>query len=154
MNVVISCEDLAHLMASEGLYAVFDVRERGEYNECQIPNTTSLPRSQIEFRIAELVPDRKVQVVVYDEGEARAPLAAATLLRLGYEKISILNGGLSAWQSEDRPTVSGVNVPSKAFGERVHHERNIPDLAPEELKALQDALGGSRNSRCPHSRGV
>jgi rhodanese-related sulfurtransferase len=138
MNVVISCEDLAHLMASNQLCAVFDVRERGEYNECQIPNTTSLPRSQIEFRIAELVPDRKVQVIVYDEGDARAPLAAATLLRLGYEHISILEGGLSAWQSQGRPTVRGVNVPSKAFGERVHHERNVPDLTPEELKALQD----------------
>jgi rhodanese-related sulfurtransferase len=34
--------------------------------------------------------------------------------------------------------VSGVNVPSKAFGERVHHERNVPDLTPEELKSLQD----------------
>ena len=138
MNVVISCEDLARLMASEQLHAVFDVRERGEYNECQIPNTTSLPRSQIEFRIAELVPDRRVQVVVYDEGDARAPLAAATLLRLGYENISILDGGSNAWQSEGRPTVSGVNVPSKAFGEKVHHDRNIPDLTPEDLKSLQD----------------
>ena len=138
MNVVISCEELAGLMASEQLFAVFDVRERGEYNECQIPNTTSLPRSQVEFRIAELVSDRKVPVVVYDEGDARAPLARATLARLGYEHISILDGGLSAWQSQGRPTVSGVNVPSKAFGERVHHERNVPDLAPEELKSLQD----------------
>jgi rhodanese-related sulfurtransferase len=138
MNVVISCEELARLMASEQLYAVLDVRERGEYNECQIPNTTSLPRSQIEFRMTQLVPDRKVPVVVYDEGGARAPLGAAALLRLGYEHISILEGGLSAWQSQGRPAVSGVNVPSKAFGERVHHERNVPDLTPEELKTLQD----------------
>ena len=29
-------------------------------------------------------------------------------------------------------------MPSKAFGERVHHERNVPDLTPEELKSLQD----------------
>jgi rhodanese-related sulfurtransferase len=138
MNVVISCEDLAHLMASNQLHAVFDVRERGEFNECQIPDATSLPRSQIEFRIAELMPDPKVPIIVYDEGDARAPLAAATLLRLGYEQISILDGGLNAWQADGRPTVSGVNVPSKAFGERVHHERSIPDLTPEELKALQD----------------
>jgi rhodanese-related sulfurtransferase len=138
MNVVISSEELAQLMASEQLYAVFDVRERGEFNECQIPNTTSLPRSQIEFRIGELVPDTNIPVIVYDEGGARAPLAAATLLKLGYEQISILEGGLSRWQGEGRPTVSGVNVPSKAFGERVHHERNIPDLRPEELKDLQD----------------
>ena len=138
MNVVISCEELARLMASEQLFAVFDVRERGEYNECHIPNATSLPRSQIEFRIAELVPDRKVQLGVYDEGVARAPLATTTLASLGYEHTSILDDGLSAWQSQGRPTVSGVNVPSKAFGERVHHERNVPDLAPEELKSLQD----------------
>ena len=138
MNGVISCEELARLMPSKRLYAVFDVRERGEYNGGQIPGTSSLPRSQIEFRIAELVPDRHVPVVVYDEGGARAPLASATLRRLGYEGVSILQGGLSAWQSEGRSTVSGVNVPSKAFGERVQHERNIPDLTAEELKTLSD----------------
>ena len=126
------------MMASDALYAVFDVRERGEYNECQIPNATSLARSQIEFRIAGLVPDRKVQLVVYDDGGARAPLAAATLRRLGYENVAVLGGGLSGWKSADQPTVSGVNVPSKAFGERVQHARNIPDLSAEELKALQD----------------
>ena len=32
----------AELMASDGLFAVFDVRERGEYNDGQIANTTSL----------------------------------------------------------------------------------------------------------------
>ena len=68
--------DTAALMTSDGLFAVFDVRERGEYNDCQIPNATSLPRSQIEFRIGALVPDRKVPIVVYDEGGSRAELAA------------------------------------------------------------------------------
>jgi rhodanese-related sulfurtransferase len=138
MNAAISCDDLARLMASEQRFAVFDVRERGEYNQCQIPDTTSLPRSQIEFRVAELVPDRDVQVIVYDEGGARAPLALATLTRLGYQHVAILDGGLDAWQSQGRPTFAGVNVPSKAFGERIHHERNVPDLTPEELKSLQD----------------
>jgi rhodanese-related sulfurtransferase len=125
-------------MNSEQRFAVFDVRERGEYNQCQIPHTTSLPRSQIEFRIAELLPDREVQLVVYDEGGARAAMAASTLARLGYQRVVILGGGLSAWQSQGRPTLSGVNVPSKAFGERVHHERNVPDLTAQELKSLQD----------------
>jgi hypothetical protein len=30
---------------------------------------------------------------------------------------------------EKLPAVSGVNVPSKAFGERVHHERTIPEIS-------------------------
>jgi rhodanese-related sulfurtransferase len=134
----ISCRDLAALMAFETLYAVFDVRERGEFNLGQISNATSLPRSQIEFRIAELVPDRRIPIVVYDEGEGRAGLAARTLGEFGYENVSILDGGLPEWRKEKLPAVSGVNVPSKAFGERVHHERTIPEISPEELRNLQE----------------
>ena len=133
----ISCRDLAALMASETLYAVFDVRERGEFNLGQISNATSLPRSQIEFRIAELVPDRRIPIVVYDEGEGRAGLAARTLGEFGYENVSILDGGLPEWRKEKLPAVSGVNVPSKAFGERVHHERTIPEISRKNLEACR-----------------
>ncbi len=125
-------------MVSDHLFAVFDVRERGEYNECQIPGTISLPRSQIEFRIHQLVPDRGTVVVVYDDADGRAPLAANTLTQLGYAQVSMLDGGLARWQSEGRPTVSGVNVPSKAFGEKVHHERNVPEITAEALHRLQE----------------
>ncbi|HSK29070.1 MAG TPA: rhodanese-like domain-containing protein [Candidatus Limnocylindria bacterium] len=138
MNAVLSCGELSELMASDGLFAVFDVRERGEFNQCQISGATSLRRGQIEFRLAQLVPNRNIPIVLYDEGDARAPLGAATLLRLGYQQVAVLAGGLVAWQGEGRPTVSGVNVPSKAFGERVHHDRNIPELTAEELKTLKD----------------
>ena len=65
-------------------------------------------------------------------------MAAATLTELGYVKVAILSGGLSAWQRDGLTTVSGVNVPSKAFGERVHHDREVPDLSAEELKVLLD----------------
>jgi rhodanese-related sulfurtransferase len=139
MNAVVSCRELADLMASEELFAVFDVRERGEFNQCQIYRATSLPRSQMEFRLAQLVPNRKIPIVLYDDGGARAPLGAATLMSFGYEQVGVLAGGLGAWQAEGRPTVSGVNVPSKAFGEKVHHDRKIPELTAEELKALKDA---------------
>lgn len=138
MGPALSCEDLANLMASSQLYAVFDVRERGEFNECQIPHVTSLPRSQIEFRIGVLVPDRNIPVIVYDEAGARATLAAATVMALGYQRVSILDGGLNAWRSNGRPVVSGVNVPSKAFGEKVQHERKVPEVTAEELKSLQE----------------
>jgi rhodanese-related sulfurtransferase len=125
-------------MASDSLYALLDIRERGEFNARQVANATSLPRSQIEFRIAELVPDRKISIVVYDDGGKRAQLAASTLAGLGYSNVAVLEGGLPSWQQAGLPTASGVNVPSKAFGERVHHERGIPDISPEELKSLQN----------------
>src|SRR5499433_90089 len=135
----ISCRDLVALMASKTPHAVFDVRERGEYNAGQIANATSLPRSQIEFRIGALVPDRRIPIIVYDEGEGRARLAAHTLEEFGYG-VSILDGGLPGWEQEGHPTVTGVNVPSKAFGEKVHHERTIPEISPQELKSLQERV--------------
>ena len=135
----ISCCELSEWMDSNALHAVFDVRERGEYNARQISFATSLPRSQIEFRIAELVPNRDIPLFVYDEGGERAALAARTLAELGYGNVAVLDGGLAAWEREGRPVVSGVNVPSKAFGEKVQHEQAIPDISPEELKLLLDA---------------
>jgi len=135
----ISPGELADLMNSDGLYAVFDVRERGEFNNGQIPNSTSLPRSQIEFRIAELVPNQKVAIVVYDEGGERGALAAQTLAECGYGSVSVLEGGLNEWRKQGHPIVNGVNVPSKAFGEKVQHERRIPEITPEELQRLRDA---------------
>jgi len=136
---MVSPSELAGLMTSDGLYAVFDVRERGEFNVGQLLNSTSLPRSQIEFRIAELVPNRNVTIVVYDEGGERAALAVQTLAECGYGSVSVLEGGLNEWRKQGRPTVSGVNVPSKAFGERVQHERRIPEITPGELQRLKEA---------------
>ena len=127
------------MLASDSLFAVFDVRERGEFNAGQIPTTTSLPRSQIEFRIGSLVPNRAIPLVVYDEGGERAGLAAKTLAEHGYKETYVLDGGLESWRKEERPTVSGVNVPSKAFGEKVHRETGIPEITAEDLKHLQQA---------------
>jgi rhodanese-related sulfurtransferase len=128
-------------MASDSLYAVFDVRERGEFNALQIAGATSLPRGHIEFRIADLVPNRRIPLVVYDDDGKRAEMAAVTLAELGYSNVSVLKGGLPSWQQSGLPRASGVNVPSKAFGERVHHERGIPEISPEELKSLKEKAG-------------
>ena len=138
MITLMSCDDLTALMTSNSLFAVFDVRERGEFNQGQIPDATSLPRSQIEFRIAELVPNREVPIALYDGGGERARLAADTLSKFGYRHVSVINGGLTEWHREGRATVSGVNVPSKAFGEKVHHESGVPDISPQELTSLLD----------------
>jgi rhodanese-related sulfurtransferase len=135
----IDVKALSQLMSSRALYAVFDIRERGEYNARQIPFTSSLPRSQIEFRIGELVPVPTISLVVYDEGGERAALAARTLAELGYSDVAVLDGGLAAWEREGLPLSSGVNVPSKAFGEKVQEEDAVPDVSPEELKQWLDA---------------
>ena len=128
-------QDLRALMENEQTYALFDVRERGEYNAEHIASATSLPRCEIEFRIADLVSAPRTLVVFYDDLSGRAELAVKTLRSLGYEDVQVLQGGLAAWGNAGYPTASGVNVPSKEFGERIHIEYGVPELTPEELHA-------------------
>ena len=137
MKHTIHAADLHALMASDGLFAVLDVRERGEFNAGQIAGATSLPRSQIEYGIAQLAPNRVIPITVYDDDDGRANLAALTLADVGYRNVSILDGGLPAWRAQKLPTATGVNVPSKTFGEKVHHQRTIPEISADDLRNLQ-----------------
>ncbi|MGH8674999.1 MAG: rhodanese-like domain-containing protein, partial [Burkholderiales bacterium] len=58
---------------------------------------------------------------------------------LGYREIEILDGGCAAWQAAGGELFSGVNVPSKAFGEFVEHRYETPRIPADELKRLQDS---------------
>jgi rhodanese-related sulfurtransferase len=114
--------------------ALIDVREHGEYNASHIPGSSSLPRRLLEFRIQRLVPCTSVQVVVVDDDGRRAGLSAQTLERMGYTSVCVLEGGLSRWASEGLPTEWGMNVPSKAFGERIEVEHEVHTIHALELE--------------------
>lgn len=131
-----SVEQLDALRNAEGTrdWALLDVRERGEADSCHIFGATSLPRRQLEYRIGDLVPARDTRIIVYDGGDGRAELAAGTLLKLGYSSVGFLAGGVPAWRSAGRPVISGSNVPSKAFGERVHIHEHPPALTAAEIR--------------------
>src|SRR2546421_313225 len=83
---------------------------------------SAAPPSRLELMIGDLVPRRTCPVVVLDGGgEGLADKAAARLEGLGYSDISIMEGGCAAWKAAGGELFSGVNVPSKAFGEFVEH---------------------------------
>jgi rhodanese-related sulfurtransferase len=125
--------DLQAQLQNGAPLALVDVREHGEYNASHIPGASSLPRRLIEFRFSLLVPNPAVPVVVCDDDGRRAALAARTLERMGYTHVSVLAGGLSRWASEGFRTEWGMNVPSKAFGERIEAEHDVPTIEPLEL---------------------
>jgi len=125
---------LAALLTVDAPHAVLDVRERGAYERGHIFRTTTLPRRLLEFRLPVLVPAPSTPLVLVDaDGGALAARARATALSLGYPDVRVLDGGLAAWRAAGRPTVQGINVPSKVFGERALHELKTPQIAPGEL---------------------
>lgn len=135
---VIAVPDLDALIAGAGEWALFDVREAGEADQGHIFGATFLPRRQIELRIGDLIPARATTLVVYDEGGPRAGYAAATLARLGYQSVHVLDGGTQAWTRAGRELMQGSNVPSKLFGEEIYEREHVPQLPVAMLQAWRD----------------
>ncbi len=121
-----------------GELALLDVREELPYSESHLLHARSLPLSRLELRLDALVPRRATRVVLCDGGEGLARRAAEALARFGYGDVAVLEGGIAAWQEAGFTLFSGVNVPSKAFGEFVEHTSHTPSIPPEDLHALID----------------
>ena len=90
--------------------------------------------------IRDLVPRPSARIVVHDGGgEGLAERAAARLAQMGYRDVAVMAGGTRAWAAAGFQLFTGVNVPSKAFGELVEHRCGTPHIAAAELKRRLDA---------------
>ena len=133
MAQLISDAALSQLLVGAAPFALIDVRESGEYNSSHIPGAALIPRRRLEHIIEAAAPYKGAPVVLCDDDGRRAPLAAATLERLGYTAVSVLDGGVNRWSARDYPTEWGVNVPSKDFGEKLEVVHQVPEISAEEL---------------------
>ena len=121
-------------MDSDSTYAAIDVRERGEFNKRQIFRTTCVPRRDLESLMSRLVPVKSTAIVVCDEDDGRASLAAHTLEQMGYTDISMLQGGLGAWAKAGYELGEGTNAPSKDFGEKILVQKRVPEMTIQEYQ--------------------
>jgi rhodanese-related sulfurtransferase len=134
---VISARELQARLAGHGELALLDVREQGVHYRGHPFYASSAPYSRLEMVIADLVPRKGAPIVVFDGGEGLTGLAAKRLGELGYSAVAILDGGTDAWRSAGGELFSGINVPSKAFGEFVEHAYETPRITAEELERLR-----------------
>jgi rhodanese-related sulfurtransferase len=119
--------------------ALVDVREERIFSESHLLFARSVPLSRLELRFARLVPRLGTRVVLIDAADGLAERAAAVLEKAGYTGVHVLEGGVAAWEAAGYELFSGVNVPSKAFGEFIEHERGTPSVSAQELDALMRA---------------
>jgi rhodanese-related sulfurtransferase len=119
--------------------ALLDVREERIFSESHLLFARSVPLSRLELRMARLVPRLTTRLVLVDAADGLAERAAAVLARAGYSDLQILAGGIAAWEAAGFELFSGVNVPSKAFGEFVEHESHTPSISAQELHDLMQS---------------
>jgi rhodanese-related sulfurtransferase len=116
--------------------ALVDLREELIFSQNHLLFARSVPLSRLELKFASLVPRRGTRIVLCDDGDGLAGRAAEILARAGYGNVFSLAGGVAAWAASGLELFSGVNVPSKAFGEFVEHASATPSIAADELDAL------------------
>lgn len=137
----ITPQDLKATILGEYEYALIDVREQGTFSESHLLFAVCVPLSHLELMVDNLIPRPETRVIVVDESGEDGGFgnrACSRLVELGYSDVALLEGGVGGWQAAGFELFSGVNVPSKAFGEFVEHTYDTPRLAPEEVKAMLD----------------
>jgi len=134
----ISAQKLHSLLLRDTEHALVDVREIDPFSQNHLLFAVPLPYSRLELLVTDLLPRLSVPMVICDGGEGLAERAALRLLALGYTDVAVLEGAIGAWQSAGYETYSGVNVPSKAFGEFVEHESGTPSLSADEVHQMME----------------
>jgi len=113
--------------------AFLDVREHGQYGEGHPFFCVPFPYSRLEAMVAALLPCRRTSLVLMDDGDGVAERAAFVLDALGFEDISVLEGGAPGWRDAGYTLFKGVNLPSKTYGELLEHVAGTPRLTAVEL---------------------
>ncbi|MBL6455726.1 thiosulfate sulfurtransferase [Belnapia sp. T6] len=120
--------------------AILDAREDGEFGRSHLFWANPCGLSRAELRARAILPRFGTRIACVDGGEGGlAERLAAYLEGIGCTDVAVLEGGTPAWAAAGYVLFSGVNVPSKAFGEWVEHHYHTPSIDPAELAAMRES---------------
>jgi rhodanese-related sulfurtransferase len=119
--------------------ALLDAREDGAFGASHLFWAVPCGLARKEIRARALLPRLGTRVCCVDDGSGLAEALAAWLESIGCTDVSVLDGGTRAWADAGYILFSGVNVPSKAFGEWVEHHYGTESVDAKELKAWIDS---------------
>jgi len=131
--------DTAGLMAqlkAQPKTVVLDVRTPAELallGHIDAPLFFNITRGQLEFQIEVAVPDKATPIVVYCGVSQRSPLAADTLIKLGYKNVKNYRDGYFNWKRAGLP----VRLLDKAPASFLY------DLPQEVIPGVWSAIGAT-----------
>ena len=117
---------------------LLDVREREEYREGHLEGSVPLPRGFLEMRIEEAVPDKSTPIVAYCAGGVRSLIAARTLKEMGYEKVTSMSGGYTAWKNAGYKWVADRQFTPEQITRYARHF-TLPEVGEAGQAKLLDA---------------
>ncbi len=116
---------------------VIDVRTPAELNllggYIDAPRFANLTRGWLEFQIETVVPDKTTPIVVYCGVSQRSPMAADTLIRLGYTNVKNYRDGFFNWKRAGLPVRQFDKAPASF----------LYDLPQEIIPGVWSAIGAT-----------
>lgn len=86
---------------------VVDLRPFADFDKGHIAGAKNVLMTQFDPENAQLKPAKSLPVVLVCKTGQSAGAAAKRLGKAGFEKVYVLDGGISAWQQADLPLVKG-----------------------------------------------
>jgi len=95
----ISPTDTKQRLTSGDKVFLIDVRTTLEYDENHIPNSISIPLTNLKSNFSEIIKTTNAEIIVYCQSGIRAEKACSELVNMGYTNIKNL-GGIASWPYE------------------------------------------------------
>jgi len=91
-------EEVHARMARGEKFLLVDVREESEFAAGRIKGAVHIGRGILERDIETKAPDPSTEIVLYCGGGFRSALSADNLKKMGYERVSSMDGGWRRWK--------------------------------------------------------
>jgi rhodanese-related sulfurtransferase len=104
----LSPEDLKSALNAEPKPLLLFLDPSDEFAAGHIPGARWMSRSRLELGIDALAGDKNRRIVLTDRDGRGAALASAALASCGYQRVSILDGGMRAWNHAGLPIEQGL----------------------------------------------
>jgi rhodanese-related sulfurtransferase len=129
------------LSASSRPGALIFVDTSQDFARGHVPGSRWVPRGWLEFWIGDIVPSKSTPLTVTCNDGTGSTLAAATLAGLGYADVSVLDGGMAAWQKAGLAVEKGLSGVMAAPTDVVlaGPDRNFADM--QNYLRWEEALG-------------
>ena len=85
-------------------FYLVDVREESEWKKGHITSSMYIGKGVIERDIEKKTNDTEAEIILYCGGGFRSALAADNLQKMGYTKVSSMDGGYGDWVKAGYPT--------------------------------------------------
>jgi rhodanese-related sulfurtransferase len=110
--------------------SIINVENSQDFSSGHVPGARWVPRGSLELQIADIAADKTASIAVTCNNGQNAALAGATLKGLGYQDVSVLEGGMAAWRQAGLGVEQGLSGVMRAPTDVVVSgpERNFADM--------------------------